>query len=832
MNHPLKCCLSRILALLFLLIAGTPVLARNGVPPLSRRGLGKPLGQVRQHALPATDAQLRLQEDKRLPSTPLRFAIAQAVQITPDTHGTWENVPEGRLWRLRFHSAGATDLNFAFTTFWLPDGATLHINSLKEDYFQGPYTSKDNKPNGQLWTPVIPGGSAWIELFVPADATAQPRLVLTQVNTGYRDFFNRQKDALSLDLAGACENDVVCPQGAQWTNEIRSVARYTIGGVDKCSGTLISDAAGDLRNFFLSANHCRVDPGNAASVVVYWNYQSPVCGQHGGGSLAQNQSGAIFRAAQLDTDFLLLELDEAPDPAFQVYYSGWDRSGTIAKGVVGIHHPNLREKAISFCYTPLVSDTNCITPDTAPNTAPNTHWDVVWSSGVTEPGSSGSGIWDTNTHRLIGALSGGFSSCARPQDPDCYGKFAMSWGFGTNSASRLRDWLDPSNTSVLSVPGVDPKTKQFIPRATSYALVSESCSNSTVDAGETVSVQFAFQNLGALAGTNVIVTLMPAGGVSAPSSPQSFGTIQPGTTVSSTFSFTANGTCGQLITPTLKIQTASSNYGPLLYAIPLGRTNYAFVQNFDGVVAPAMPAGWISTNSGLASAWRTTTVQPDTIPNSLFAANEANVADNRITSPAFMITATNARIVFRHSYNLERGFDGGVLEISTNGSAFTNVLGIGATFLAYGYDASLDPNSLNPLKDTPAWTGNSGGFVTTVVELPPAVAGKSVRLRWRLGSDESVGYDGWYVDTVRVEDGYTCCQFLVAPTIVNPRQSAGQLAFSYNTVTNQTYIVESTPVLGTNQVWTAVKTNAGNGTLQSFTNNVPGPQQFFRLRTQ
>ena len=150
MNHSLKCCFSGILASLLSFFAGTPLLARNGAPPLSRQGHGKPLGQVKQRALPPVDAKARLQEDKQRPSTPVRFAIAQVVQITPDTDGTWENVPGGRLWRLRVNSPGATDLNFAFTTFWLPDGATLHINSLEEDYFQGPYTSKDNKASGQL----------------------------------------------------------------------------------------------------------------------------------------------------------------------------------------------------------------------------------------------------------------------------------------------------------------------------------------------------------------------------------------------------------------------------------------------------------------------------------------------------------------------------------------------------------------------------------------------------------------------------------------------------------------------------------------------------------
>ncbi|MDB6031560.1 MAG: lysyl endopeptidase domain protein [Verrucomicrobiales bacterium] len=826
MNRSLKCWIFGSLALLLSLIVGTPVLARNGVPPLSRRGLGKPLGQVRQHALPATDAQLRLQEDKRLPSTPLRFAIAQAVQITLDTHGTWENVPGGRLWRLRLHSAGATDLNFAFTTFWLPDGATLHINSLEEDYFQGPYTSKDNKANGQLWTPVIPGGSAWIELFVPADVKAQPRVVLTQVNTGYRDMFRRGKDAALIADAGLCENDVVCPAASPWTNEIRSVARYSIAGVGLCSGTLISDAAGDLRNFFLSANHCHVTSNNAASVVVYWNYQSPTCGAHSGGSLSQNQIGTIFRAAKADVDFLLLELEDVPDPAFKVFYSGWDRSGAPVNGVVGIHHPDGGVKSISFSSNAITSVTSCIAPGTV-----NTHWQVVWSSGVTEVGSSGSGIWNPANHRLLGTLSGGNSDCTDPTGPDCYGKFSVSWGSGAAATNRLRDWLDPLNTAVNSVPGVDP-AQRFIPIATSYTLTAESCSNNAVDPGEAVTVQLAIQNLGTIAATNVFATLLSTGGVMFPSAPQNYGTIAGGATISRGFTFTANGNCGQIITPTLQLQSGSNNYGTISYSIGLGQTNLAFTQNFDGVTTPALPSDWTTSVSNAGIAWLTTVAQHDTLPNSVFSPDQASNAYSQLTSPAFTVATTNARLVFRHNFNLENGFDGGALDISINNGPFNDIELAGGVFLANGYIDTLDSTSSNPLAGRAVWTGNSGGFVTTVVQLPPAPLGAPIKLRWSLGSDGSVAGVGWYVDTVKVEDGYTCCQNLVPPTIVNPRRSAGQLAFSYNTVTNQTYVVESTPVLGSNQAWTAVKTNVGSGALQSFTNTVPGPQQFFRLRTQ
>lgn len=802
-----------------------PAFARNDAPPRTRQGLGKPLNLVAQQTLPGIDAKVALKEDQARPSNPLRFAIAQAVQITPQTHGTWEEVPGGRLWRMRFHSRGATDLNFAFTTFWLPEGATLHISSLEEDYFQGPYTAKDNKPHQQLWTPVIPGGSGYVELFVPTTATAQPRLALSQVNTGYRDMFKRRKNVLQPAEAGLCENDVACAAAAPWTNEIRSVARYSINGTHLCSGTLVSDVAGSFRNFFLSANHCGVTPDNAAGIVVYWNFQSPTCGQHGGGSLAQNQIGATFRAAKADVDVVLLELEETPDAAFRVFYSGWDRTGVAPTGAVGIHHPNGDEKSISFSSNLLTSVSSCIAAGN-----PNTHWQVVWRSGVTEVGSSGSGIWHPVSRRLIGTLSGGDSSCSNPFGPDCYGKFSVAWASGASASSRLQNWLDPFNTGTTSVAGRDPNQRPLVV-ASGYTLSSESCPNNAVDPGEVVTVQFALKNIGMLPASNVIATLQATGGVTSVSGSQNFGALLAnGTIVSRPFTFTATGNCGGNITATLVLQTNSGTLGSVSFQLPVGQANVVLAQNFDGVSAPLLPEGW--TTASDLTPWATSTGQWDTSPNAVFAPNEGEIADNSLFSPAFTASSANSVLNFRHSYNLEDGFDGGVLEISLNGGSYTDIEAAGGSFLANGYNGRLTTLFDNPLGERDAWTGNSGGFVTTTVQLPAGAVGVPARLRWRLGSDDSNSEAGWYLDTVNVVSGYQCCRTLVAPTIVNPRLVGSQMAFSFNTVTGQAYVVESSPVLGGGQIWTAIRTNAGNGLLQSYTNGVSGAQRFFRLRSQ
>lgn len=806
--------------------------ARQGTPPLSLRIKAQALQAVQQLVVAATDAQAEQAADAKIGvTTPFRFAVPTAVRISPKTDGTWEQVPGGRIWQLRIASAGATDLNFGFSTFWMPDGATLHVYSEDENYFQGPYSARDNKPHGQLWTPMLPGGRAVIEMFVPAEAKEEPRLVLSKVNRGYRDMFHRQKN-LSVAKAGACNNDVVCPAGDPWRNEIRSVAVYSLEGSFECTGTLINDTAGDFKNYFLTANHCNINSANAATIVVYWNFQSPVCGEHGGGSLAQNQSGAIFRMAKADVDVTLIELEEIPESSFRVYYSGWDRSGVAPAGAVGIHHPNTDEKSISFANSTLVTVDSCIGTGGI-----QTHWQVIWNSGVTEPGSSGSGIWDPNTHRLVGTLSGGDSACSNPQGPDCYGKFSVAWNLGTTAAQRLRDWLDPMNSGVTNVAGKDPSTVPLIAAAGS-ALLAESCSptNGVIDPGETVTVQLALQNFGGSNTTDLIATLLATNGITSPGAPQAYGVITAGgPPVSRNFSFSAGGLCGNLITAVLQLQDGTNSRGIVSYPFRLGAPHVVFTQSFDNVALPGLPAGWQNAASGGSAGWSTTASRSDTPPASGFAADPASVSDASLTSPTIFITASNAQCAFRHYYNTEVGsepFDGGVLEIQINNGGFDDIISAGGAFVAGGYNGTISTRYSSPIANRDAWAGDSGSFISTVVNLPPSAAGNNIRLRWRMATDSSTAGEGWYVDTISVADGYDCCHSIVPPQITNVHKNGENIVFSFNTVPGQSYVTEFKSLLSTNAVWNSLQTNNGDGSTKSVTNSAGASQRYFRVKVQ
>lgn len=462
-------------AALCVLFAGASLAsARQGEPPYS---LSK--GALDARTVPVEDigaidaAQRRTEADARASTVPTkRFATADGVAVSIDSAraGEWRLLPDGsRLWRVRVRARGATDLRFGFARVVLPRDATFYVIGAA-GYYQGPYTIADARA-GTFDSPVVPGDEALIELRVPPASEASAGIALSRVGVGFRNLFKRALDT-GPGTSGACNVNVVCPLGEPYPDQIRAVAYYEfVGDGDHvsyiCSGTLVADVPHDLRNYFLTAAHCVSSASEAASMVVYWNYQSTQCAvlsEPAGGYFNDDEHGAALRATRADADFTLVELAATPEAAWHVYYAGWDASGTAPTGTIGIHHPSGDVKKITAGPMPRTID-NCIGTGGASH---NTHWQTgPYSQGTTESGSSGSGLFvvagdvaGRHDRLLIGTLSGGDAACSAsdPAEPnggtDCYGKLASAWN-GNDASTRLRDWLDPSNGGSLITQGID-----------------------------------------------------------------------------------------------------------------------------------------------------------------------------------------------------------------------------------------------------------------------------------------------------------------------------------------------------------------------------------------
>jgi PKD repeat protein len=150
---------------------------------------------------------------------------------------------------------------------------------------------------------------------------------------------------------------------------------------------------------------------------------------------------------------------------------------------------------------------------------------------------------------------------------------------------------------------------------------------------------------------------------------------------------------------------------------------------------------------------------------------QAAVKDDRLISPPQMISSTT-RLHFWHRFDLEVDWDGGVLEVSTNGGAsYVDVTAAGGVFVKGGYSRIMGNG---PLAARGAWTGRSPGMITgdmNEVEVNLAsLAGTTAIFRWRLRTDDLTVDEtlGWWVDDIQFTN------LLVAPPCNEPPYAFGQ----------------------------------------------------------
>jgi Fungalysin metallopeptidase (M36)/Secretion system C-terminal sorting domain/Fungalysin/Thermolysin Propeptide Motif len=213
------------------------------------------------------------------------------------------------------------------------------------------------------------------------------------------------------------------------------------------------------------------------------------------------------------------------------------------------------------------------------------------------------------------------------------------------------------------------------------------------------------------------------------------GTYNPATRVAS---FLVNMAAGQTQNYVLTVNVNAGSY-------------FAPITLLDEQLAaagPAIPAGWNATST-TANAWTVHNLRSKSAPNSFFTPNAAVISDQILgTSTDVALGAAPPDLSFWHWYNSESGWDGGVVEISTNaGSTWTD---LGPSILSGGYNGALDAAGGHPLSGRQAFNGNSGGFVKTNITLA-SFANQNARFRFRFASDASLGATGWNLDDILLQ---------------------------------------------------------------------------------
>ena len=414
-----------------------------------------------------------------------RIGVEIDADISMDNAGTWTELPMGaRLWTLKITVPGAKALNLGFENFHLAEGSKLFFYNENRRQVIGAFTSENNPKDGIWGIEVIQGENLYVEYYEPAYKKSgnvdKTTFHIFSVGYFYRDlphlryYEEMHTKSTGWQSSDNCEVDINCtPVGDNWQDEKRGVAEIFLLSNNQwgwCSGSLVNNTNNDGTPYLLTAFHCGEGETSSSEYSrwqFYFKYEVPANQASGSGpspnisepayktltGCTEKASGSITGGS----DLLLLQLNTTPTAAYEPYYNGWNRANTAPSNGVGIHHPAGDVKKISTYSTS--------SQGTYSNAASNAHWRLRWTQnsngyGVTEGGSSGSPLFDSNGF-IVGTLTGGSSYCTAQSGYDYYGKFYYHWeSNGTANNKRLKPWLDPTNSGVTTCPAYDPYANQ------------------------------------------------------------------------------------------------------------------------------------------------------------------------------------------------------------------------------------------------------------------------------------------------------------------------------------------------------------------------------------
>ncbi len=186
-------------------------------------------------------------------------------------------------------------------------------------------------------------------------------------------------------------------------------------------------------------------------------------------------------------------------------------------------------------------------------------------------------------------------------------------------------------------------------------------------------------------------------------------------------------------------------------AVPAGPPGI-LTETFEGPGGFDNP-GWTHSAISGVTDWLLSTDFSQT-PTHSWRSPQSYAADRVLVSPPFT-PQVGTTLSFWHTYQFEYGYDGGTLEISTDGGGSWSVIP-DAAFIAGGFNGTTYTCCSNPIGGKRVWTGGNLGPMTEVKVDLGAFAGSNARLRWHAGEDSSVAYTGWYVDSVTMPSALAC----------------------------------------------------------------------------
>lgn len=441
-----------------------------------------------QNAVPAgaerraTSKALAVGFGRELP-TAARTIHLSALTWTADADGEG-----GRSARIEIRSPNAAALRVAMQlTTTDADLSVRFAGSGAAANIFGPFPARavaqDTARFGQFWSPVLEGDVATIELRAGAGVQVDG-LTLMLPRVAHQVAGNAELRSLSartvseIGQAQSCNIDVACVKpSAALTAAAKAVAQLlfvgdTAGNQYLCTGTLLNDLPSTNTPYLFTAAHCMTSANAAHTLNTFWFFDAVACKDNTVPPFVQLTSGAALLGRSQDHDWALVRLNEPPPAGAR--FAAWNAEPVpVGTATTTLHHPmgDLKKYARGYVGQSVIL---------ADSVVHGTFYEVPYTIGITEGGSSGSALLTFLDAGDYFEVRGGISEGNRVTCPAAPGATYDDYSRMEDMLPLMRQYLTPD---ALTTTGEVPVVEYYSRKLDHYFLTANAGEIHDLDTG-------------------------------------------------------------------------------------------------------------------------------------------------------------------------------------------------------------------------------------------------------------------------------------------------------------------------------------------------------------